>query len=442
MAFKRTKKIRKKNKTQPTEEFILRTPKGMHDVLPSEQPYWDRINKVIRSVAELYGFGEIRTPILEFALLFQKTAGQATDLIEKEMYLLKTRGGDLLALRPEGTAPVARAYLEHKLGRVAQPQKLYYLGPMFRHENPQLGRYRELTQVGFEILGGANDALYDAQIIAIFRRILAELKIKNVKLKINSIGCRSCRPQYLRLLQNYYSYYEKEICADCSRRLKVNPFRLLDCNKEACKEIKEEAPNILDKLCSACSRHLKDVLEYLDEIGIAYELDNYLVRGLDYYNRTVFEFFAEEEKNNVGALLGGGRYDYLIEFLGGKSTPAVGGAAGIERLIVVMKSQEIVFPQKSSKKIFVAHVGGLAKKKAFTLIERLRQECNVAISEMLSKDSLKAQLKVADRESASLALILGQKEIYEENVIIRDLQSGLQETVPLSNIVEEIKKRL
>lgn len=441
MAVKKSRKV-KKNKIQSAEEFILRTPKGMHDILPSEQIYWERVKKAVKSAAELYGFGEIRTPILEFATLFQKTIGQATDLIEKEMYLLKTRGGDLLALRPEGTAPVVRAYLEHKLGRVAQPQKLYYLGPMFRHENPQFGRYRELTQAGFEILGGPNDALYDAQVIVIFKRIFAELKIKNTKLKINSIGCRTCRPQYLRLLQDYYKNYEKEICSDCSRRLKINPFRLLDCKKETCEEIKEGAPNILDKLCSACSRHFKDVLEYLDEIGITYELDNYLVRGLDYYNRTVFEFFVEGEGNDIGALSGGGRYDYLIEFLGGKSSPAVGGAAGIERLIAVMKAQEIVVPQKTLKKIFVAHVGGLAKKKAFTLIEKLRQEGNIVVSEMLSKESLKSQLKVANREGASLALILGQKEIYEENIIIRDLQSGLQETVPLSNIVEEIKKRL
>lgn len=442
MAPKELKKARKKNRAQQAEEFVLRTPKGMHDVLPAEQEYWERVKKVLKNTAELYGFGEIRTPILEFAALFQRTAGQATDLVEKEMYLLKTKGGDLLALRPEGTAPVARAYLEHRLGRLAQPQRLYYFGPMFRHENPQLGRYRELTQAGFEILGGANDALYDAQVIAIFRRILVELKIKNTKLKINSIGCRTCRPHYFRLLQNYYKGYEREICSDCSRRLKINPFRLLDCKKQTCVEIKEGAPNILDKLCSACSRHFKDVLEYLDEVGIAYELDNCLVRGLDYYNRTVFEFFVEDEKDNVGALLGGGRYDYLMEFLGGKSTPAVGGAAGIERLIAVMKSQEISFPQKNIKKIFVAHVGSLAKKKAFTLIEKLRAEGNIVVSEMLSKESLKAQLKAADREGAFLALILGQKEIYEENIIIRDLKSGLQETVPLSNIVEEIKKRL
>jgi histidyl-tRNA synthetase len=357
------------------------------------------------------------------------------------MYVLKTKGGSLLALRPENTAGIARAYIEHHLSRMSQPQKLYYEGPFFRHDNPQAGRFRQFHQVGFEILGGTNDPIYDAQVILIAQRLLEELKIKNINLKINSIGCKVCRPLYKRQLQNYYKNHEKGLCPDCTRRFKTNILRLLDCKKESCGELKSGAPNILDKLCVSCSNHLKAVLEYLDELSISYNLDNQLVRGLDYYNRTVFEFFVEGPGAEAGALPAGGRYDYLIEMLGGRLTPAVGFACGIERLIYAMKAQQVKLPARLQKKVFLIHVGELAKKKSFSLIERLRA-AGILVKEALGRQSLKAQLKAADREGADLALILGQKEIFEDNIIIRDLKNSLQEIVPLSKIVEEIKKRL
>ena len=227
------------------------------------------------------------------------------------MYTLRTKGGDLLALRPEYTPGICRAYLEHGMSRLPQPQKLFYFGPVFRHDRPQLGRYRQFTQIGFEILGGQNDPIYDAEIITIVSNLLAELKIKNPTLKINSIGDRVCRPNYKRQLQNYYKNYEKELCEDCVRRLKTNPLKLLDCKQPQCQPFKEKAPNFLDKLCSTCKAHFRAVLEYLEEVGIAYEVDPRLVRGLDYYNRTVFEFFADGKEAEIGALGGGGRYDYL-----------------------------------------------------------------------------------------------------------------------------------
>lgn len=420
---------------------MFQPPRGMHDVLPAEWPWRERISRAARELADFYNFSRIETPVVESAKLFERGIGEETDLIEKEMFTLRTKGGDLLALRPEGTAPVVRAYLEHHLGRMSQPQKLFYEGPFFRHENPQAGRYRQFNQIGFEIIGGANDPVYDAQAILIFERLLEELKIKNIVLKVNSIGCRVCRPLYKRQLQNYYRSREKKLCADCQRRLKTNPLRLLDCKCEPCEECKGRAPNFFDKLCAACSGHLKTVLEYLDELAVSYGLDNQLVRGLDYYSRTVFEFSVEGPGAEVGALPGGGRYDYLAELLGGRPVPAVGGSCGVERLVYVMKAQQVKLPPRAGKKAFLIHVGELAKKKSLTIIETLRR-AGIPVTESLGRESLKAQLRIADRERAELALLFGQKEIFEGSIIIRDLRNSLQETVPLPKLVEEIKRRL
>ena len=435
---KKTKITTKKAPAKKSEVRLVQSPKGMHDNLPEDQLWRDRVRQVGRDLAEFYGFGRIETPILEHADLFLRGVGEDTDLVGKEMYTLKTKGGDILALRPEGTAPTLRAYLEHGLSSKGQPQKLFYEAPIFRHENPQAGRYRQHTQTGFEILGGLSDPLYDGEIIAIASHFISDLKIKDWTLKINSIGCRVCRPTYRAQLQAYYKKYEKEVCKDCERRLTTNPLRLLDCKNEKCQPIKAQAPNILDKLCTACSRHFKGVFEYLDELGIPYLLDHTLVRGMDYYNRTVFEFFVEG--SDIGAVLSGGRYDYLAEMIGGRATLAVGFGTGWERLVLAMKTQGVKLPERTSKKIFVVHVGELAKKKAFKLIDSLRNT-NLQLVESLGKESLKAQLKIADREKAVFALILGQKEIYEESVIVRDLRTGSQETVRIDKIEEEIRRR-
>lgn len=421
-----------------TREF--RTPKGMHDVLPADQPYWERIETATKEIARFYRFSKIDTPLLEDAELFKKTTGEESDVVAKEMYTLKTKGGDLLALRPEFTPGIARAYMEHNLSRMGQPQKLYSIGPVFRHDRPQLGRARQFTQINFEVMGGVNDAMYDAQIILIFTNLLDELKIKDTALRMNSIGCKVCRPIYKKQLQGYHKNHEKDLCADCARRLKTNTLRLLDCKNPQCQKFKEKAPNFLDKLCVTCSKNFKEVLEYLDELQIPYALDNQLVRGLDYYSRTVFEIEAEGAGSEIGALLGGGRYDYLIEFLGGRLTPAVGGASGIERLISVMKAREIPAVSKPVRRVFILHAGDSAKKKAIRLMKDL-VDAGIPISESLAKDSLRAQLKSADKEGDHIALILGQKEIYESSIIIRDMRTGLQESVSLEKIVDEIKKR-
>lgn len=428
-------------KEKPKE--VVRTfqsAKGMHDVLPSDEPYWEKIEGIVRSLASAYGFSRIEPPVLEFADLYNKTSGEESDVVQKEMYTLKTKGGDFLALRPEYTPGISRAYMQHGLSRLGSPQKLFAMGPIFRHERPQLGRARQFTQIDFETLGGVNDPIYDAEIIALFYDLLVELKIKNSTLRVNSIGCRICRPIYKKQLTSYYKNHESGLCEDCVHRLKTNPLRLLDCKEPGCIALKAKAPNFLDKICVMCSAHFKSVLEYLDEVKIPYELDNHLVRGLDYYSRTVFEMYAEGNEAQIGALPAGGRYDYLMETIGGHLTPAVGAACGVERLIAVMRAKEIAMPGKSGKRVFLAHAGDQAKKKAFAILKDLRNR-GFLVAESLSKESLAAQLKVANKEGIALALILGQKEIYENSIIIRDLVNGLQEAVPLEKLAEEIKKR-
>jgi histidyl-tRNA synthetase len=431
----------KQEKEKPKEVVrAFQSVKGMHDILPSDASYWEKIEGATKAVAAEYGFSRIETPVLEFADLYKKTSGEESDVVQKEMYTLRTKGGDVLALRPEYTPGICRAYMQNGMSRLGQPQKLFAMGPLFRHERPQLGRLRQFTQIDFETLGGVNDPIYDAEVIAMFSDVLGEIKIKNPTVKINSIGCRVCRPVYKKQLTAYYKNHEKELCEDCVRRLATNPMRLLDCKEPECVKLKDHAPNFLDKICSMCSVHFKSVLEYLDEVKISYELDHHLVRGLDYYSRTVFEMYAEGGEAQIGALAAGGRYDYLMETIGGHLTPAVGGAAGVERLIAALRAKEVSFAVKNRQRVFLAHAGELAKKKSFALLKDLRNK-GIIVVESLAKESLGAQLKVADKEGIGLALILGQKEIYENSVIIRDLTSGAQEAIAIEKLPDEIKRR-
>ncbi len=417
---------------------IIQSPKGMHDILPQDAPLWEKVRKTAKEIAEFYNFQKLETPILERAELFERSVGETTDIIEKQMFILTTKGKERLALRPEATASIARAYIQNGLSQLGQPVKIFYEGPMFRYEQPQAGRFREFHQVDFEIISHEDDPIYDAQVILVLCRFLEALKIKNLSATLNSIGCKGCRPPYKKELQNYYKNLKDQLCPDCGRRLELNPLRLLDCKQEKCETLKKEAPIIIDHLCDHCHDHFKAALEYLDELGLPYTLDHHLVRGLDYYTKTVFEVFTEGVSSSLG---GGGRYDYLIELLGGRSAPAVGWAAGLERIIEVIKSQNINLGLRSRPKVFLIHIGNLAKKKSLRLIEDLR-EADIPVSESLAKESLKAQLRAADKASSPLALIFGQKEAYEESVIVRDLRSGLQESVPLKKLVETIKKKL
>jgi len=418
----------------------FQAPRGMRDILPEEQLYWEKVRQVIKNLARAYGFERLDTPILEEADLFIKGTGLYTDIVEKEMYSLRTKGGDKLSLRPEFTPAIMRAYLENGLSSLPQPIKLYTLGPIFRYERPQKGRYRQSWQANFEIIG-QKDPVLDAQLIQLFFAISRELSLKNLIVQINSIGCSRCRPIYRKKLVSFYRSRKDELCSNCQKRLKENPLRLLDCKENKCLRITQEAPQIIDQLCEDCHNHFKNVLEFLDELNIPYILNPHLVRGLDYYTKTVFEIWPEEEEGRQIALAGGGRYDDLIKLLGGKETPAVGFAMGLDRIVDLMKTRNIKINSRSRPLIFLIQLGDLAKKKSLKLFEDLRQ-AGLEIIGSFSRNTIKNQLRLADKAKARFALILGQKEVLDETIIIKDMISGVQETIPLNKVIKELKKKI
>ena len=419
------------------KKIAYQSVKGMHDILQDDQPVWDRVRSAARHVGDFYNFLRIDTPILESADLFERGLGAGTDIVEKEMFVVKTKG-DKMVMRPEFTAAVMRAYFQHGLGQYGQPVKVYYEGPVFRHEQPQAGRFRQFYQAGFEILGAESDPIYDAQAILGVYRILEELKIKNVAVHINSIGCHKCRATYIKKLEAYYKKNAQKTCKDCKVRITRNPLRVLDCKEEKCQLVKADAPIILDFLDTECKAHFTKVLEYLDEVKIPYHIDSHLVRGLDYYNRTVFELFTE---GFTYAIAAGGRYDYLSETLKLGKLSAVGSTIGMDRVVEVLKASGKGIAAKASAKVFLVHMGDEAKKRGLALIEEFRK-AGIRINESFGKDSLKSQLRVADKDRAHLAMILGQREVFEGSIIIRNMQTGTQESVPLERAVEEVKKRL
>ena len=419
------------------KKFLFQAPKGMHDMLPSNFLFFDKVEKALKKIVCYYGFERIETPMLEDVRIFERGTGLTSEVVQKQMFTVKTRGGEVMALRPEMTPGVLRAYVENGLSHTMSPAKFYYLSPLFRYEQPQHGRFRQFYQLGFEILG-SDDAVYDAQTISAVYRTIGDLKLKNVMVRVNSIGCKTCRANYVKKLKEYYKDKLPKMCKDCNKRYSENPLRLLDCKEEKCQPFKAQAPQTLDYLCSACKHHFKLVLEYLDEMKIPYLIDSTLVRGLDYYSRTVFEVFIEGLDFALG---GGGRYDYLSETLGGPRMAAVGAACGVERIIEALKLQEISPLMKNKNRVFLIYMGDQAKKKSLSILENL-YDAGICVKEAFSKDSLKSQLRMADRERAELALILGQQEVFEDVIILRDMQSGTQESVPLRKIVEEVKRRL
>jgi len=418
----------KKNKkvilTKSDKFDSLKSIRGLSDILPKDEGWWKWVIQIGQSISELNDFHFIETPILEPAALFEQAVGMTSDIVEKEMYVFKTKGGERVALRPEGTTPVMRSYIEHHLGYFSSPLKVYYYGPMFRYGRPQAGRERQFHQFGFEILGD-NDPVYDGEIILVALEFLKSFKLKNLLLKINTIGCKICRSNYREKLKNYYQSVKSKLCDDCERRLEKNPFRLLDCKNESCIALRNNAPIILDYLCQNCNNHFKTIFELLEDNNIVYESDPYLVRGLDYYNRTVFEIYSSDSKL---ALAGGGRYDYLSEMLGGRSIPGVGVAIGIERLIEAMKAQQIIPHLKLKPRLFFAAVGDQAKKASLHLMNELRSS-GIVVIEALGKKSLRAQMKIADKFQVPLVLIFGQKEFFEKTIIVRDMETGAQESV-------------
>ena len=420
---------------------------GMFDILPNDYPLWLKVEKIVSSVANFYGFAKITTPILEDEELFIKGTGQTTEIVEKQMYSFRTKGGKRVVLRPEFTPSIVRAYIQNGMESLPKPVKLWSFGPIFRYERPQKGRYRQFWQFNFEIFGDKSP-IEDALLIQIFSDILRDLSFEKWIVEINSIGCKDCRAYYIRRLKNYYRSQVKKICPRCKQRLKKNPLRLLDCKEEKCQRIKKFAPQIVNCLCENCHQHLKNLLEILDTMQIPYVLNPYLVRGLDYYTRTVFEFVPEDkEKEGQSTLIGGGRYDSLIAQLGGKDTSAIGGAGGVERIIEELKEKKInVLTKRVEKfeekpKIFLAQLGELAKKKSLALLEDFRKN-KIKVGENLGKDNLKIQLKRAARLGVKYTLIFGQKEALEETIILRNMETGIQQIIPFKDVIKKIKKKI
>lgn len=413
----------------------------MQDILPDDQKYWRHILKKAENLLEFYGFERIETPILESTELFSRAIGESTDIVQKEMYTLKTKGGDSLTMRPEGTAPAIRAYLENGMNVRPHPVKLYYFSPMFRHDQPQKGRYRQFFQLGIETIGDSSEAV-DAELIFLAYKFIESLNLKGYNVHINSIGDNNCRPAYLKALRDYYKSKLKKSCASCKVRFKENILRVLDCKEEACIELAGQAPQFLDFLDEECRAHFKHVLEFLDEAKVPYILNPHLVRGLDYYTRTVFEIMPEENPLAQSALGGGGRYDKLVDLLGGSKTPAAGWALGIERIINELKDKNIAVPEVRPKpRVFLVQLGEAAKRKSLNLFEAFRK-AGIDTKSSLGRDSIKSQLRIANRLSVRFALIFGQKEALDDTIILREMDTGIQETLPLEKIVEEVKKRL
>lgn len=427
----------------------FQTPTGMHDILPDDQAPYAKIYDTVDSIARFYGFGKIETPVVEDAALYEKGTGAGTDIVEKQMYMLKTKGGDILALRPEFTPGIVRSYIQHGMINLPQPVKVYTYGPLFRYEHPQAGRFRQFHQFDFEVFGEQSAAI-DAQLIQIFYAILKELKFTHLIIEVNSLGDSQCRPYYKKLLSNYLRPRQNSLCADCRRRIRESPLRTLDCKEEKCQRVRAQAPQIIDHLCDECKEHFKALLEFLDETDLPYHLDPYLVRGLDYYTKTVFEIFSDKTMSDAGedsevvqrnALVGGGRYDALAKILGGKDVPASGGAGGVERIVSLMKEAGTAGTVAPDVKIFLAQLGDLPKKKSLKLLEDFRK-AKIEVAESLGRDSLRTQLMRADKLGVEYALILGQREVLDNTIAIRNMATGEQKTVKLDTIVEELKKRL
>jgi histidyl-tRNA synthetase len=419
--------------------------RGMHDILPREEKYWRTFYRTAEHLADFFTFGRIETPILEEANLFVRSIGKGTDVVDKEMYVFEDRDGTRVGLRPEGTASIVRAYIGNGMWNYQQPVKVWYWGPMFRHDRPQSGRYRQFYQVGYETIG-IKDPAADAELILVAYSFYKDIGLP-VTIHVNSLGTPEERVRYINELVSYYRNKRSYLCEDCRNRISKNPLRLLDCKEEGCQKVKEGAPQILDWLEEESKNYFMKVLEYLDELHIPYVLDPALVRGLDYYTHTVFEVypaFEGEAGTAQSALGGGGRYDLLVEELGGRPTSAAGMALGLERAVAALRkhAEENKLTVKDVKyDVFFAQLGDDAKRLALRMINELRGS-GIQLAFNFFKNSLKTQLELANSLGVSYVVILGQKEVQDQAVIIRDMESGVQEIVDQKKLESILKKKL
>lgn len=453
----------------PDVHPLYHGPRGMHDILPGEQSYWEVIHDLVRQAAVSFGYRRIETPVAEHQGLFERSLGGTSDAVAKELFFVRDRSGkEKLVLRPEGTAGIVRAYLDHGMHTLPQPVKLWYFSSFFRHERPQAGRYRQFWQFGVEVIG-EGDPLIDAQVIHLVYEILRGLQLEQFRIEVNSIGHQApnCRQAYVALLKTHAQANRAKLCHDCKERLKKNPLRLLDCKEEKCQVVANTAPKLTEHLCDVCATHHRTLLSLLRDLQIPVKENPRLVRGLDYYTRTVFEVLstariggsqgaesgsgsADQQAAPVSelsaaplALAGGGRYDSLVELLGGSPTPAMGFSAGVERILLAMRAEGIEADRTDTPEVFLIHLGDLGRKRALLLFDELRR-AGFRVGEAFHKSGIKAQLRVADRLRSPWALILGQKEALDQTIILRNMESGVQETIDLNldALGPILKKRL
>lgn len=413
---------------------ITKKIKGTEDVLPKDSYRWQFVEDVMRKESASYGFKEIRTPVFEHTELFARGVGQTTDVVQKEMYTFDTKGGESVTLRPEGTAGAARAVLEHGLVNDSLPIKASYFVSCYRYEKPQAGRLREFHQFGLECYG-TQSPVADAELICAAQSIFDRLGIKQLRLEINSIGCPTCRAEYHKALKEYFYGYKDELCETCNSRLEKNPMRILDCKSPICSKIAQGAPKITDYLCDECKEHFASVQKYLDAAGVEYTVNPTIVRGLDYYTKTVFEFVTDFI-GAQGTVCGGGRYDGLIEELGGKHLPSLGFAMGIERLLMLMDKQGIEIPKPSTCDLYVAVMGEKASLKSFEIIKAVRSCGLIAETDVVGR-GLRAQMKYADKIGAKFSMVLGDNEIEQGKAVIKNMSSGEQTEIVLDDTFAE-----
>lgn len=417
-------------------ELVTKAIKGTLDTLPSESYKNQYVEQAMKEIAENYGFFEIRTPVFEHTELFSRGVGETTDVVQKEMYTFNDKGGRSITLRPEGTAGAARAYLENGLFNEASPQKMCYITSCYRYEKPQAGRLREFHQFGIENFGSASPAS-DAEIIALGNEIFNFLNVKNISLQINSIGCPECRKEYHKALKAYFEARKGELCDTCLERLDKNPMRILDCKSPVCKEIASGAPVTIDYLCDDCKNHFEGVKKYLNTMNISFSVNPKIVRGLDYYTRTVFEFVSNEI-GAQGTVCGGGRYDGLIEELGGTHTPACGFGLGLERILLLMEAQKAPFPRQKKCDLYVVSMNEAASLKACEIVSFLREEGIPAQFDVVGR-SLKAQMKFANKIGSSFTLVLGESEIETGKAKLKNMESGNETDVDLTTFADDFQ---
>ncbi|PLX83416.1 MAG: histidine--tRNA ligase [Desulfuromonas sp.] len=406
--------------------------KGMNDILPAESGIWQELEQTAREVFQRYGFKEIRVPVVEKTELFCRSIGETTDIVEKEMYTFQDKGGHSLTLRPEGTAPVMRAFAQHKLHASDPINKLYYFGPMFRHERPQKGRYRQFHQIGAEVIG-VDDPKIDAQVLAMLVHYFQEVGIDDVALQVNSLGCPECRPEYRKQLVDFIEERLEPLCEDCRRRYKTNPLRVLDCKVPACKEAMDGAPSILDHLCAGCDTHFATVRSHLQVLELDYTVNPRMVRGLDYYTKTTFELLTDR-LGAQSAVAAGGRYDGLLKQIGGPDLTGIGFAMGVERLVLLKGDADA---RQQSPALFIAGLGDEGAGEAFRIMSLLQRRGFFVEMDYQGR-SLKAQFRRADKLGAQRVLILGENELAQGVAPLRDMSDGNQQDIPLEDVVERL----